>query len=86
MRDFSLFAAQVRAARGLLGWSQAKLASEVGINRTTLIDVEAGKREPQPSTLTALADALTSAGIAFTETGVAFKKWPISMKAKGRRG
>jgi DNA-binding XRE family transcriptional regulator len=49
------------------GWSQSDLAAKIGINRTTLIDVEAGKREPQPITLTAVVKGLTSAGIVFTE-------------------
>ena len=75
-RDFSLLAAQIRAARGLLGWSQTYLATGIGIHRATLIDLESGKREPHDATLTVLMNELTNAGIVFTEKGVEFRKWP----------
>ncbi|MFX5817144.1 helix-turn-helix transcriptional regulator, partial [Acinetobacter baumannii] len=45
-RDSSLWAAQIRAARGLLGWSQADLAEGCNMHRGTLADLEGGKREP----------------------------------------
>jgi transcriptional regulator with XRE-family HTH domain len=74
--DFSLLAAQIRAARGLLGWSQTYLAEAVRVNRSTLVDLESGKREPHEATLTVLMNELAAAGIVFTETGVQFRKWP----------
>lgn len=76
LRDFSLLAAQIRAARGLLGWSQAYLAEGCKIHRATLVDLESGKREPHEATLTVLMSELTAAGIVFTDTGVQFRKWP----------
>jgi transcriptional regulator with XRE-family HTH domain len=76
MRDFSLLAAQVRAARALLGWSQSYLAEGCNIHRATLVDLESGKREPHEATLAVLMGELTAAGIVFTETGVEFRKWP----------
>jgi transcriptional regulator with XRE-family HTH domain len=76
MRDFSLLAAQVRAARGLLGWSQTYLAEAVRVNRSTIVDLESGKREPHEATLTVLLNELAAAGIVFTEKGVEFRKWP----------
>ncbi|MDA9487954.1 helix-turn-helix domain-containing protein [Bradyrhizobium sp. CCBAU 11361] len=75
-RNLSLLAAQIRAARGLLGWSQAHLAESCNIHRATLVDLEAGKREPQEATLEVLMSELTAAGIVFTERGVEFRKWP----------
>ncbi len=75
-RDFSLFAAQIRAARGLLGWSQAYLAQGCKMHRSTLADLEAGKREPHEGTLFVLMNELVNSGIIFTETGVQFRKWP----------
>jgi DNA-binding XRE family transcriptional regulator len=75
-RDLSLLAAQIRAARGLLGWSQAYLAEAANIHRATLVDLEAGKREPQEATLEVLMSELAAAGIVFTDTGVRFRKWP----------
>jgi transcriptional regulator with XRE-family HTH domain len=76
MRDFSLLAAQIRAARGLLGWSQRYLAEGIKIHRSTLVDLESGKREPHEATLTILMNELAAAGIVFTEKGVEFRKWP----------
>jgi transcriptional regulator with XRE-family HTH domain len=75
-RDSSLFAAQIRAARALLGWSQGYLAEGIGVSRPTVADIEGGKREPHPATLTVLMTELAAAGIDFTERGVAFRKWP----------
>jgi transcriptional regulator with XRE-family HTH domain len=76
-RDFLLFAAQIRAARALLGWSQGYLAEGIGVSRPTVADIEGGKREPHPATLTVLMNELAAAGIDFTETGVAFRAWPV---------
>ncbi|MFC7700907.1 multiprotein-bridging factor 1 family protein [Bradyrhizobium sp. GCM10028915] len=76
LRDFSLLAAQIRAARGLLGWSQAYLAKGCKIHRATLVDLESGKREPHEATLSVLMSELTAAGIVFTDMGVQFRKWP----------
>jgi transcriptional regulator with XRE-family HTH domain len=75
-RDFALLAAQVRAARGLLGWTQSYLAEGIGVSRPTLIDFESGKREPSPATLFAMMSELAAAGIVFTGRGVEFRKWP----------
>jgi DNA-binding XRE family transcriptional regulator len=76
MRDFSLLAAQIRAARALLGWSQGYLAQGIGVSRPTIAALEAGKREPHPTTLFVLMSELAAAGIVFTERGVEFRKWP----------
>ncbi|WP_439366045.1 helix-turn-helix domain-containing protein [Bradyrhizobium sp. DASA03005] len=76
LRDLSLLAAQIRAARGLLGWSQAYLAEGCNIHRGTLVDLESGKREPHEATLAVLMNELAAAGIVFTERGVEFRKWP----------
>ncbi|WP_298876508.1 helix-turn-helix transcriptional regulator [uncultured Bradyrhizobium sp.] len=75
-RDFALLAAQVRAARALLGWSQAYLAEGIKVRRATIADFEACKTEPHEGTLFVLLNELSNAGIIFTETGVAFRKWP----------
>jgi transcriptional regulator with XRE-family HTH domain len=75
-REFSLLAARIRAARGLLGWSQTYLAEAIRVNRSTVVDLESGKREPHEATLTVLMNELAAAGIVFTERGVEFRKWP----------
>ena len=76
MQDFRKLAAQIRGARGLLGWSQAYLAEAVSVRRVTIADLESGKHEPEASTLFALISELYAAGIVFTETGVQFRMWP----------
>jgi transcriptional regulator with XRE-family HTH domain len=76
MRDFALLAAQVRAARALLGWSQAYLAEGINVRRATIADLEACKHEPHEGTLFVLMNELANAGIVFTERGVEFRKWP----------
>jgi transcriptional regulator with XRE-family HTH domain len=76
MQDFRKLAAQIRGARGLLGWSQAYLAEAVSVRRVTIADLESGKHEPEASTLFALIGELNAAGIVFTETGVQFRMWP----------
>jgi DNA-binding XRE family transcriptional regulator len=54
VHDFLLLAAQIRAARALLGWSQGYLAEGIGMNRPTIVNIEANKREPRPATLSVL--------------------------------
>jgi transcriptional regulator with XRE-family HTH domain len=62
-------AAQLRAARGLLGWSQEDLARESTIGRATIADFESGKRQPYETTLATLRAALEAAGVEFTNGG-----------------
>jgi DNA-binding XRE family transcriptional regulator len=77
-KDYSLFAAQVRAARAILGWSQAYLAEGVGVNKSTIVDLEANKRAFHESTRYMVLQELGSAGIDFTENGgVAPREWPL---------
>ena len=70
-------AAQLRAARGLLGWSQTDLAKNAKVGRATIADFESGKREPYPRTLDDLRTALEDEGVEFTngdQPGVRFKR------------
>ncbi len=62
-------AGQLRAARGLLGWSQTDLAEAAKVGRATIADFESGKREPYPRTIGELRAALEAAGIVFTNGG-----------------
>ena len=45
MGNLSILAAQVRAVRGLLGWSQAYLAEGINARRATITDFENGMHE-----------------------------------------
>jgi transcriptional regulator with XRE-family HTH domain len=72
-------AAQVKAARELLGWSQIKLMLASGIDGGAIRRFETGKRFPPRSVGIALSRALKSAGVIFIEEngegpGVRLKK------------
>ena len=57
--------AQVRAARGLLSWSQEQLAAASGVPKRTIARHELAEGTPQRRTLTALRAALEAAGVEF---------------------
>lgn len=61
----SLTAAQCRAARALIGWSQDKLATESKVAKATIANFEANRREPYDRTLTDLRATLEAAGVIF---------------------
>ncbi|MBA8901239.1 MULTISPECIES: helix-turn-helix transcriptional regulator [unclassified Phyllobacterium] len=61
--------AQCRAARALIGWSQAKLAEIAKVAPATIATFEAGKRLPYDRTLDDLKDALTAEGVIFLDDG-----------------
>ncbi len=54
---------QVRAARGLLGWSRQRLANESGVPYGTLSDFESGRRRMFSTSLAKLARAFDKAGV-----------------------
>lgn len=62
-----LASSQIRAARGLLNWSQTKLAGEAGISLATVKRVESteGRFQGKAETLWRIQDALQRAGIVF---------------------
>jgi transcriptional regulator with XRE-family HTH domain len=77
----TISAGQLRAARGLLGWSQSDLAEAAKIGRATIADFESGKRDPYARTLDELQAALEGAGVIFVAEngegpGVRLRKVP----------
>ena len=62
--------AKCRAARGLLNWSQQKLAEEAGVGVVTVRQFEGQAAQPRRATMDVLVRAFESAGIRFTEHGV----------------
>jgi transcriptional regulator with XRE-family HTH domain len=59
--------AQCRAARGLLDWSQQKLAEKAGVGVVTIRQLEADTHEPRRATLDVVRRCLETAGIEFIE-------------------
>jgi predicted transcriptional regulator len=58
-------ARQIRAARGLLGWSQQTLADKAIVSHAALTRLERGMVDSRMSTLSAVQAALEAAGIEF---------------------
>lgn len=59
--------AQSRAARGLLGWKQGRLAKESGVSLTAIRNFERGATTPIRANMAALRGALEAAGVEFIE-------------------
>jgi transcriptional regulator with XRE-family HTH domain len=57
--------AQLRAARSLLGWSQAELGKRAGISANGVSLIESGRVDPHVTTLEALVKAFEEADIEF---------------------
>ena len=60
---------QIRAARGLLGWSQQELADKAIVSVNAVNRLERGQVDPRVSTLTAVDKALGRAGVEFLAAG-----------------
>ena len=54
---------QARAARGLLGWTQAELAAAAGVTQYTIAMFESERSVPHPSTMGKIEAALGDAGV-----------------------
>jgi transcriptional regulator with XRE-family HTH domain len=80
-RIFTITVQQIRAARGLLGWSQTELARKAGFSRETVKRVEAPSGLNVSSEAKAkLQQALEDGGVEFIQgngggPGVRLKKW-----------
>lgn len=61
--------AQCRAARGLLDWTQERLAEAAGISRSTVRDFECGRRELHRSTADLIVAAFGAAGAVLLPEG-----------------
>jgi transcriptional regulator with XRE-family HTH domain len=58
-------AAQIRAGRGLLKWTQAALATRAAVSVVTLNMIESDQVAPRPRTLDAIRTALEREGVRF---------------------
>jgi transcriptional regulator with XRE-family HTH domain len=78
---------QCRAARGLLGWSQQRLADQARVGLVTVHQLEAGISQPRRATLEVIQRAFEDAGVEFTDgeqPGVRFSKAAASRLRAGR--
>ncbi len=78
-REPMISPAQIRAARGLLRWTQATLAHRAAISIVTLNMIENEAVRPRGNTLSAIQAALESAGVKFIRqdgrcVGVCFRE------------
>jgi transcriptional regulator with XRE-family HTH domain len=65
----ALTAAQIRAARALLAWSQQDLAKQARLAPSTVADFERGHRTPLANNADAMRAALEGAGVTFPPGG-----------------
>lgn len=63
----TITAAQVRAARALLNLTQRELAERSNVSHRTIVHLEANERQPVPSTLAAIRQALEADGVIFID-------------------
>jgi transcriptional regulator with XRE-family HTH domain len=82
-------AAQCRAARGLVDWSQEDLAFMAGVGVVTVRHLEAGRGQPRHATLEVIRSAFEANGVLFTRAddnggpGVRLKKMSDAPKNSG---
>jgi predicted transcriptional regulator len=67
--------AQIRAARILLGWSQAELSCRCGVSESSIAKIEGGWLGARNSTRGKIALALIGSGINFIDS-VGVRLWP----------
>ncbi len=62
-------AAQIRAARAMIGWKQSDLAARSGVSEISIKNIERGATDPRSSTLQAIQNAFDAAGLVFLDPG-----------------
>ncbi len=62
-----------RAARALLGVTQAELARQAGVSRLTIVHFERAERKPIPANLAAIRSALEASGVALLPGGAVLR-------------
>lgn len=77
---------QIRAARAIIGLTQAALAAAAGISTTALNNIERGAADPKASTLGAIEKALRSAGVEFISENGGGAGVRLSKRSDGTKG
>jgi transcriptional regulator with XRE-family HTH domain len=65
--DFVMTASQCRGARGLLGFTQPKLALAARLGLSTIVDFERSRRPVSATAVRAIRKALELAGVEFID-------------------
>jgi transcriptional regulator with XRE-family HTH domain len=65
--QMSITAAQCRAARGLLGWTQQTLADRAGIGTVAINQLENDVSQPRRATLNVIRRAFEATGVEFID-------------------
>jgi len=74
LADLVQFAAEVRAARAVLGWSQTELARRTSVTQRAIHRIEQIIVRPRKQTEQRILEAFNSAGLRFERlSGVGFK-------------
>ncbi len=88
------FAAKLRMARALLGWSQSELGFRIGLTQRAIHKLEQGETEPRRTTVRAIEQLWASEGIEFedladggfrTSVCPALFDQPLTVQARRRR-
>src|SRR5262245_36750511 len=66
-RDSIIFAAKVRGARAILGWSQRDLGNRVSMTQKSIYRMEQGGYDMRRSTVVTVEEVFKLEGIAFEE-------------------
>lgn len=61
------FAAKVRMARAMLGWSQSEFGAQVGLTQRAIHKLEQGDTEPRRATVRAIEEVWREQGIEFED-------------------
>jgi predicted transcriptional regulator len=81
MSNLVQFAAEVRAARAVLGWSQTELAKRTAVTQRAIYCIEQNVVQPRKQTEERIIEAFTDAGLRFERLSNGGFKMTVSTKA-----
>ena len=81
-----MYAAQVRAARALVGWSQGELAERAGVSKQRVNRIESGNMDARFSTVSALDEAFRGAGVEMGEDAAGVIRIAVASSRVGSGG
>ncbi len=81
MSDLLQFAAEVRAGRAVLGWSQTELARRTAVTQRAIYCVEQNIVRPRKQTEARIVEVFSDAGLQFERLSSGGFKMTVSNKA-----